>query len=356
MRGEWRYATMGEQRPVEQRKSSMLQITRLEKTIESRTVLALERLEVAAGEIIAVVGPVGSGKTVLIRLLSGIMLPSGGSVLLDGQDIHRAPAVRGRIGVLFEEDLLYERHSALSNLETYCRLHGLPSKRAAELLALVGLSDQGKTSAAKLSPPAQRRLAFARLLLARPALLLLDQPTLRTDLDTQALMARLIAQAASDGAAVLLAEEDLAWAGKFCTRVIELEDGRIISAYQKAADHEPAAPERHAPYKVPARKEDRIVLYDPGDLLYVTSRDGKTILRTASEEATTNLTLQELEARLAGRGFFKAHRAYLVNLQHIRSVIQYTRNSFTLQLDDQQETMIPLSKQSEKELQELLGY
>jgi len=68
------------------------------------------------------------------------------------------------------------------------------------------------------------------------------------------------------------------------------------------------------------------------------------------------LTLQELEGRLTGRGFFKAHRAYLVNLQHIKAVIQFTRNSYTLQLDDKEETMIPLSKQSEKELQALLGY
>lgn len=334
----------------------MLQVTRLEKSIENRTVLAIERLEIAAGEIVAVVGPVGSGKTLLIKLLSGLITPSGGSVLLDGQDVQRSPAIRSRIGALFEEDLLYERHSALSNLETSCQLHGLPKRRAIEALALVGLSDQMKTGVSKLSPPAQRRLAFARVLLARPALILLDQPTLRTDLDSQALMARLIAQAAQEGAAVLLTEEDLAWAGKFCTRVVELEDGRVSSAYQKTSDQEPAAPERHVPYKVPARKEDRIVLYDPGDLLYATSRDGKTILRTAGEEATTNLTLQELEARLAGRGFFKAHRAYLVNLQHIKAVIQYTRNSFTLQLDDKEETMIPLSKQSEKELQELLGY
>jgi ABC-2 type transport system ATP-binding protein len=107
---------------------------------------------------------------------------------------------------------------------------------------------------------------------------------------------------------------------------------------------------------VPARKEDRILLYDPGELLYATSREGKTFLRTASEEASTNLTLQELESRLVGRGFFKAHRAYLVNLQHIKAVIQYTRNSYTLLLNDDKETMIPLSKQCEKELQDLLGY
>jgi ABC-2 type transport system ATP-binding protein len=334
----------------------MLQVRRLEKIIEHRTVLSIEQLDVTAGEVLAVIGPVGSGKTLLIRLLSGIVVPSGGTVVLDGEDMHRTPALRARIGLLFEEDLLYERLSAHNNLETYCRLHGLPDSRAREMLALVGLSDQMKTSANKLPAPAQRRLALARALLAKPSLVLLDQPTLRVDLDTQALFARLIAQAASDGAAVVLTDEDLAWAGKCCTRVVELEDGRVTNSYQIEAEQGPAAPERLIPYKVPARKDDRIVLYDPGDLLYATSRDGKTILRTASEEATTNLTLQELEGRLVGRGFFKAHRAYLVNLQHIKSVIQYTRNSYTLQLDDKQETLVPLSKQSEKELQELLGY
>ncbi len=334
----------------------MLQVRRLEKIIEHRTALSIEQLDVAAGEVLGVIGPVGSGKTLLIRLLSGILVPSGGSVVFAGQDVHRTPALRARMGLLFEEDLLYERLSAQSNLETYCQLHGLPGSRAREMLAQVGLSDQMKTGAHKLQPTAQRRLAFARALLANPALLLLDQPVLRTDLDTQMLFARLITQAASTGAVVALTEEDLSWAGKCCTRVIELEDGRVANSYQIEAGQGPAAPERLIPYKVPARKDDRIVLYDPGDLLYATSRDGKTILRTANDEATTNLTLQELETRLAGRGFFKAHRAYLVNLQHIKSVIQYTRNSYTLQLDDKQETLVPLSKQSEKELQALLGY
>lgn len=159
------------------------------------------------------------------------------------------------------------------------------------------------------------------------------------------------------GTAVLITAEDLAWSGHCSAQIVELADGRIVSKrVRESAQAEPAAPERLMPFKIPARKEDRIMLFDPGEVLYATSRDGKTYLRTANEEATTNLTLQELETRLAGRGFFKAHRAYLVNLQHIKSVMQYTRNSYTLQLNDKQETMIPLSKQSEKELQELLGY
>jgi ABC-2 type transport system ATP-binding protein len=335
----------------------MLQARRLEKIIENRSALYIEQLDLDAGNIMAAVGLAKSGKTLLIRLLCGMLAPSSGKVLLDGQDVHQFPSARARLGVLFQEDLLYERLSAQDNLELYCQLHKLSRGRVGEVLEQVGMSDQARKRIAKLAAPAQRRLAFARALIGHPAILLLDQPALRTDLDTQALFARLITQAAGVGTAILLTDEDLAWAGKFCTHVVELEEGRVTGSHT----HEPeqaglTAPERLTPYKVPARKDDRILLYDPGDILYATSRDGKTYLRTAAEEATTNLTLQELETRLAGRGFFKAHRAYLVNLQHIKAVIQYTRNSYTLQLNDKQETMIPLSKQSEKELQALLGY
>jgi len=335
----------------------MLQVRRLEKIIENRSVLSIDALEINAGEVVAVIGPAHCGKTLLIRLLSGGQPASGGSILLDGQHIAQSLETRKRVGILFEEDLLYERLNAQRNLEFYCQMHKLPRSHAGEMLTLVGLSDQAQKTITKLSPAAQRRLAFARVLMNKPALLLLDQPVLRTDLDTQLLFAHLITQAASNGAAVLLTDEDLSWAGKCCTRVLEMEDGRITNSYAMNADEQgPKAPEHLIPFKVPARKDERILLYDPGDILYATSRDGKTYLRTANEEAITNFTLQELEVRLAGRGFFKAHRAYLVNLQHIKAVIQFTRNSYTLQLSDKQETMIPLSKQSEKELQTLLGY
>ena len=68
------------------------------------------------------------------------------------------------------------------------------------------------------------------------------------------------------------------------------------------------------------------------------------------------VTYGELEERLARSGFFRAHRAYLVNLQHVKEVIPYTRNSFTLVLDEADGTEIPLSKTAARELKELLGY
>ena len=341
----------------------MLQLRHLEKIVDGRTALSVDSLDVAAGEVVAMIGPPHSGTSLLIQLLAGLLPPSGGSAVLDGVPILAGEkpghtAAHARIGVLLAEDLLYDRQNALNNLTFSCRWRGLPAGCAGEALALVGLSDQAHTAAAKLSPSAQRRVAFARALLGQPRLLLFEQPNLRTDLDTQRLFARLIRTAAEAGVLVIVTDEDLTWAGTCCTHVAELEDGHITNRYvlTPPTEGDSNGPERLAPFKVSARKDDRVLLYDPSEILYATSRDGKTYLRTAREEAVTASTLQELEARLSGRGFFKAHRAYLVNLQHIQAVIQYTRNSYLLQLDDAAQTSIPLSRQSERELQDLLGY
>jgi ABC-2 type transport system ATP-binding protein len=79
-------------------------------------------------------------------------------------------------------------------------------------------------------------------------------------------------------------------------------------------------------------------------------------LHTNQDQVPTHLTLAELEQRLARSGFFRAHRGYLVNLQRVKAVVPYTRDSFTLLLDDAAKTEIPLSKGSARELRELLGY
>ena len=336
----------------------MLQVTSLEKISAGRSLLSIDSLQVDPGEVVAVIGPAKSGKTLLIRMLAGSLPLSGGTIVLSGDCAGQNDSAARRVGVLFQDDLLYERQSVQENLAFHARLFGLPASRIAEILVAVGLSDLAGQRAASLSPAASRRLAFARVLLWPHCLLLLDQPILRADTDTQALFARLIRQRAAEGAAIVLTDEDMAWAGQCSTRVLEIEGGRVTQAraLEQTAERDSPAPQPLLPFKVPAHQEDRVVLYDPSDILYATSRDGKTYLRTLTEEAVTHFTLQDLETRLLGRGFFKSHRAYLVNLQHVTSVVQYTRNTYNLQLDDEQKTMIPLSRQFEKELQALLGY
>ena len=107
---------------------------------------------------------------------------------------------------------------------------------------------------------------------------------------------------------------------------------------------------------IPARAEDKIILIDPAEILYAFAQEDRTYLQTLDERLPTQFTLAELEKRLSRSGFFRAHRAYLVNLQQVKEVIPYTRDSFSLRLKDAAETKIPLSKSAERELRELLEY
>ena len=126
-------------------------------------VIDIPSLEVKAGEIAALLGPVDSGKDVLFQLLIGRIRPTSGSVRLAGVDpYHERKAFSRQVGVLFSEDNLYKRLSVLGNLQFYCRLRRLPKTRAVEVLEQVGLADHASFSTEKLSPGLSRRLALGR--------------------------------------------------------------------------------------------------------------------------------------------------------------------------------------------------
>lgn len=120
----------------------MIKLDHLQKVIGQRTVVDIEALAVGAGEIAAVVGPAGSGKSVLLALLTGQSRPTAGTVRVAGLNpTHDRKQLSQQIGVLLAENALYERLSARANLVFHCRLWRLPSARSDEVLAQVGLAD-----------------------------------------------------------------------------------------------------------------------------------------------------------------------------------------------------------------------
>ena len=330
----------------------MIELKTLQKLVGQSLAIDLEALTVETGEIAALVGPEDSGKDVLLELLIGRARPSAGSVRVVGID----PAAERerfsrRVGVMFREDGLYEQRSPLANLAFHCRLYGLPKSRAVEVLAQVGLADQADAKLNKLSPGLLRRLAFGRAILHRPEALLLVEPFARCDEASIALLRNLIRELAEDGAAVLILADDEANLTDLCDTIYVLSQGQIAESYRPLEERR-----AEQPFKVPAKAEDKVILVNPGDILCVVAEEGRAVLQTVDGRLPTQFTLAELEQRLARSGFFRAHRGYLVNLQHVREVIPYTRNSYSLRLDDADRTEIPLSKSAARELRELLGY
>jgi heme exporter protein A len=143
-------------------------------------------LELAAGRTLAVLGPNGSGKTTLLRILAGLLRPSGGRALVLGSELPREVyKLRGRVGYLGHEPLLYRDLSPNENLRLAARLHGLDregsTERIASLLHHVGMERRADDRVAEFSAGMAQRVAACRAVLHEPELLLLDEPDSHLD-------------------------------------------------------------------------------------------------------------------------------------------------------------------------------
>ncbi len=139
-------------------------------------------LDLATGQTLVVFGPNGAGKTTLLRMLATLLRPHAGEVRVFG---HSLPddgwAVRGRIGFLGHEPLLYRELSGRENLRFHARLHGVDADRVETVLAAVGMERRAVDPVAELSRGMVQRLAVARAVLHGPELLLLDEPLANLD-------------------------------------------------------------------------------------------------------------------------------------------------------------------------------
>ena len=166
--------------------SSVIQLQGLRHQYGDRVALDGVSFDVRPAEIFGLLGPNGSGKTTTFRILSTLMIPSGGRALIMGHDVAREPAlVRRNIGVVFQAQSINVKLSAQENLMLIGHVYGLHGtalkKRVSEMLNRVGLADRAKEKAETFSGGMQRRLELAKGLLHHPSVLLLDEPTTGLD-------------------------------------------------------------------------------------------------------------------------------------------------------------------------------
>lgn len=193
-----------------------------------RTALAGIDLELPRGETLLVLGPNGAGKTTLLRILATLLRPSGGEVRALGCALPgEAWKLRGRIGFLGHEPLLYRDLSGRENLRFHARLHGLSGeageRRVERLLAAVEMERRAEQRVAELSAGMRQRLAIARCLLHEPELLLLDEPDSNLDAEGRELARALIGP--GEGRTRVVVSHD---PGRFepeADRVLRLEAG-----------------------------------------------------------------------------------------------------------------------------------
>jgi putative ABC transport system ATP-binding protein len=198
--------------------------------VEVRAVRAVD-CTIEAGMRVALVGPSGSGKSTLLHLLAGLDEPTGGTVSWPGPG--RAPHARpGTVGVVFQGPSLIPALDVTENVALPLLLGGVPESDALErAIAALDRLDLGALAPrlpGELSGGQAQRVAIARVLAARPTLILADEPTGQLDRDTADRVVTVLLQAADElGAALVVATHDLAVAGRFPHRW-RMDDGRLV--------------------------------------------------------------------------------------------------------------------------------
>ncbi len=190
-------------------------------------------LEIERGELFALLGGSGCGKTTLLRMLAGLETPDGGRIVIDGQDMTDVPAHRRPVNMMFQSYALFPHMNVADNVGYGLRREGLPRSeiagRVEEALALVKLDQLGRRKPSQLSGGQRQRVALARALVKRPKLLLLDEPLAALDRKlregTRFELVRLQEQL---GLTFVVVTHDQEEAMSMATRLAVMNAGRIV--------------------------------------------------------------------------------------------------------------------------------
>jgi putative ABC transport system ATP-binding protein len=201
-------------------------------------VVALDHvsLTVDPGEWVAVMGPSGCGKTSLLHILGGLDTPDAGTVAIAGEvvtgrsEAYRARLRRTHIGYVFQQYNLVSELDVIGNVELPLRLAGISRRaarlRARDLLDRLGVADRWRAAPTALSGGQQQRVAIARALIAKPTVVLADEPTGALDSRAAALVVGALAQAHQAGQTIVMVTHDASVAAS-ADRIVHMRDGRI---------------------------------------------------------------------------------------------------------------------------------
>ena len=205
----------------------MLAANEITVTFGDRTVLDHVSLEVARGEVVALLGPSGSGKSTLLRVIAGLLVADSGTLSLDGRDITEWPSHRRNVGMVFQDEQLFPHLTVAQNIAFGLRMHGVDraatSARVQELMHLAGLESLTNHDVTKLSGGEAKRVALVRSLAPRPAVLLLDEPLTGLDRELHDRLAiELAALLRATGTTALLVTHDVDEATSIADRIERL--------------------------------------------------------------------------------------------------------------------------------------
>ena len=220
----------------------MIYISELSKTFSSQKVLNNLSLEIQKGEVVALIGSSGAGKSTFLRSLNYLEAPDSGRIKIDDFEVDfeqitqdQILTLRRKLAMVFQQFNLFGRKTALENVkEGLVVVKGLSDQEATKIareeLAKVGLSDRENHYPRHLSGGQKQRVALARALAMKPEVLLLDEPTSALDPELVGEVEKSIANAAKSGQTMVLVSHDMSFVAQVADKVLFLDKGRIIES------------------------------------------------------------------------------------------------------------------------------
>jgi ABC-2 type transport system ATP-binding protein len=211
------------------RVSATIAVQDLRKSYGSLAAVDGVSFDVEPGEFFGILGPNGAGKTTTLEMLEGLRQPDSGTLSVLGlPPWPRNPALLPRIGVQLQASSFFERLTVREQIGTFASLYGVSSRRADEMLSIVGLDESAGTRTEKLSGGQAQRLSIACALVHGPELVFLDEPTGALDPQARRNLWDLLRQISADGRTVVLTTHHMDEAEILCDRVAIMDHGKIL--------------------------------------------------------------------------------------------------------------------------------
>ncbi len=210
----------------------MIKLIDLTKNYGKLTAVNKINLDVAQGQIFGFLGPNGAGKTTTIKMIAGLLQPTGGSILVDGHDVQKEPIeAKSIIGFIPDRPFLYEKLTATEFMHFVAELYGMRDSdmRVSELLELFGLPEWADELVENFSHGMKQRLVMASALLHNPKVLVVDEPMVGLDPRGARLVKDIFKDLASKGVTVFMSTHTLEIVEQMCTRVAIINKGDIIA-------------------------------------------------------------------------------------------------------------------------------
>lgn len=225
-----------------------------------------------------------------------------------------------------------------------------------ELLKTFDLSAEARTKVKKLTETKRNTLNLIKPFCAQSEWVVIEEPFHRIEQEDRFVIEQIIKGVVRQGKSILLLStsvEDLLPVADMIYRIDER--GIHKMEFKDEAVTQQEEPAQLKVNKIQVKHQEKTLLFNPPEVDYIESIEGAVYINVAGMAYSSPMTLTELEARLQPYGFYRCHRSYIVNLQKVRELVSWTKNSYSIKLDVEKTTMVPISRAKLTQLKELLG-